>query len=165
MSIWTGRETILTAPIVIMLEDARLRVEWFKSQFPLVELHWTTTVSGLFDALKSIDRERLKLIILDHDLGDVQSDDLSTENPSIIVLGPGATWPLDENGNNGMHAVDMLPRELNDVPIIVWSINSPRAQEMVARLRDKDFVAAWHPHLKSRLWQLRDAIGSQVNHE
>ena len=155
----------MNIPVVIVLEDSRPRVDWIRSEFPTADIRWCTTVTDFFEELRMVDRKSLRLLVLDHDLGDVQPDDHQSSNPSELVMGPGATWPLDENGNNGMHAVDMLSTAFNDVPVIVWSINTPRAQEMVHRLTEKGYGAAWLPHSKSRYWQLRAAIAAMMEDE
>lgn len=128
--------------VIVVLEDAHERVDWLRREFPTRRIEWCETVNDLFARLETLDAVP-DLILLDHDLGDVGE-----------FTGP--TWPRDIHGMCGMDAADQLPERWRSVPIIVWSINTPRAQEMVLRLRDRGFAAE---HLAyTGYWPLRRGI-------
>jgi folate-dependent tRNA-U54 methylase TrmFO/GidA len=159
-------------PIVMILEDSPFRIKWFKTEFPNVDCIWAKNVSMFFEMLQSIDKTRLRLIILDHDLGDDKLDvaieqitgheamefDDAVQASCVI---DGGTWPMDINGQNGMSAVDGLV-SWNDIPTIVWSVNSVCAPLMVKRLNKQGSIAAWIPFQTHLRWRLRAAIASQV---
>ena len=159
-------------PIIVLLEDSPSRVKWIRREFPDVEVVWVETVNELFDALDAVDRGLFRLLILDHDLGDKKAEqanrriDAGEDLESALAragLQGGGTWPLDANGCNGMTAVDMLTKEhVGDVPVLVWSINTPRAQEMVLRLKDKGIPSVWIPHVDSRESMLEKTIAWAV---
>lgn len=138
----------MTLPLVIVLEDSPKRVQSLVKRFPNVEIIWTKTVSEFFDALRTADNSRLRLLILDHDLG------LEGEQRAVSID--------DGAYESGMHAVDGMSPAWQSVPIIVWSVNTPRAQEMVRRLREKGFIAVAIPHLSGHEERLYDAIATQV---
>ena len=141
----------MTKPIIIVLDDMIERIDWLRKEFDdQTEIIWAKSVKQFFEELMLCDRQLLRLILLDHDLGGVVIDDditsLHTEH-----------WPLDPDGKNGSDAVDGLDG-WDDVPVIVWSINSVSAPLMVDELKDKGFSAGWIPFLTTHHSMLRFMI-------
>ncbi len=130
--------------VILILEDEKVRFDWIKSTFfDMATIIWTKTVKEFFEKLEEIPTKEIQLLILDHDLGVDTVDD----NSNQIIL--NSSFPKDTNGNVGMDAVDMISSEFfNMIPVIVWSINTPRASEMVHRLQEKSFFAVHIPFSK-----------------
>lgn len=130
--------------VILILEDEKVRFDWIKSTFfDMATIVWTKTVKEFFEKLEEIPTKEIQLLILDHDLGVDTVDD----NSNQIIL--NSSFPKDTNGNVGMDAVDMISSEFfNMIPVIVWSINTPRASEMVHRLQEKSFFAVHIPFSK-----------------
>ena len=147
-------------PTILVLEDMQIRVDWLRDAFPHATVVWLETVSDLMSSIAALGPFPPALILLDHDLGLGASH--MEDDGSVLLLDDGVSFPLDVNGNNGMHAVDMMPDSMKVVPMIVWSINGPRAREMVARLTERGFVTTHIPFTGDRMWQLRSAIATQV---
>lgn len=131
--------------VILILEDEKVRFDWIKSTFSdIATIIWTKTVKEFFEKLEEIPTKEIQLLILDHDLGIDTTDD---NNHHQIIL--NSSFPKDVNGNVGMDAVDMISSEFfNMIPAIVWSINTPRASEMVHRLQEKSFFAVHIPFSK-----------------
>lgn len=145
-------------PIVIILEDSKPRIDWFKQEFPNVDCVWVETVTQFFDVLKTVDASRLRLFILDHDLGDINDQNVDT-----LIVSPG-TWPVGSDGKSGFDVVKNLDGFI-DVPIIVWSINSIAAPKMVNSLLERGYIAAWIQFNVGQNSRLKAAIESQVSYE
>lgn len=147
----------MTRPIIIALEDMIERISWLRKGFePHAEIIWAKTVDEFFEELRLLDRSRLKLILLDHDLGGViDPGDVSTD------LVTSTSWPMDPSGKNGGDAVDGLDG-WSDIPVIVWSINNVSAPLMVDELKDKGFAAGWIPFLSTHRTLLSSTIAQLV---
>lgn len=132
--------------VILILEDEKVRFDWIKSTFfNMATIVWTKTVKEFFEKLEEIPTKEIQLLILDHDLGVDTIDD----NPNQIIL--NSSFPKDTNGNVGMDAVDMISSEFfNMIPVIVWSINTPRASEMVHRLQEKKFFLLFIFHFRKK---------------
>ena len=157
-------------PIVLILEDALPRVEWFRREFPDIECIWAETVTTFFEQLSALDKSMLRLIILDHDLGDERTEDTPVWDPiggsfitaaQTATIVSGGTWPMGSDGKNGMHAVRELEGQ-QETPIIVWSINPVSAPKMAEKLKEKSYITAWIPFDTAYGSRLRAAIASQV---
>jgi len=145
----------MTKPIIIVLEDMIERINWLRKEFgDQTEIIWAKSVDQFFEELRLCDRQRLRLILLDHDLGGVAIDDDLTSQYT-------EHWPLDLDGKNGGDAVDGLDG-WNDIPVIVWSINNISAPLMVDELKDKGFAAGWIPFLTTHRSMLRSMITQLV---
>jgi DNA-binding NarL/FixJ family response regulator len=127
---------------IVVLEDTKPRIEWLEAVTG--DYVWAEDVNTFFGELDKRSGADVRLIILDHDLGGF--------DPQLL------TFPRDRNGMTGMDAVDQLPERWRHVPIIVWSINGPRAKEMVHRLRDRGFAAEHVPFSNEPFGRLRRAI-------
>lgn len=120
------------SPIICILEDTPSRVEWVERHFPHAHVAWSTTVE---DFCASVDAMmlsgRLKLILLDHDLGC---------NPMDQAMGRVTpSFTEDINGNDGVDAclgMTMYP----DVPVFIWSGNIDKSPVMEDVLRDRGFL-------------------------
>ena len=112
----------------LILEDMEVRVDLIRKQVFFLKATWAKTVQefkSIYEADPTFD-----VIILDHDLG-----------------GPwyGST---DENDQNGQHAVDFLiARNGKLPPILVWSINTVAAPNMVKSLQAHGHNAVWIPYM------------------
>lgn len=126
---------------LVVLEDAVERVDWLRRAVPHVDVVWCPTVASFFEALSGMTVDGIGMLILDHDLGADTYDDDGRPATSISL---SSTWPKDANGNTGMDVVYHLDA-YRTVPIIVWSINTPRAQEMVVRLGERGLSAVHIP--------------------
>lgn len=141
--------------LIVVLEDSKERMVWLRENFPDAIIKWSTTVDEFFDHLRTSSKDDIRLIILDHDLG---SDDLATECQTLTMeRGCSATCSLDENGQNGTHAVDGLD-SWHEIPVVVWSVNTVEGPRMAARLKKKKFVVVWVPFESSKLPQLHRVI-------
>ena len=107
-----------TKPVVLVLEDQEVRVDWLRDTFPdFMEIIWSKTVSDFLQSCK--DHAGVTAVaILDHDLGFDESV-LQSE---------------DVNGQTGTDAARlMLP-----VPyVVIWSMNPGGSRLMRDILRDK----------------------------
>lgn len=130
-------------PIIALVEDMEVRVEWLAEKFPDADIVWATTVDEFFAKLRVIDRSRLALILLDHDLG----------GPFFGSAGA--------DGKTGLHAAQGL-EGWYDVAVIIWSINEDGAKEMLHTLNDFRVNAVWIPFLRQNLSKLEAVIASQV---
>ncbi len=147
----------MTKPIIVVLEDMIERINWLRKEFGAhTEIVWAKTVDQFFEELRLLDRSRLRLILLDHDLGGIIDD-----NGTDTSLIRSANWPLDPSGKNGGDAVDGLDG-WNDIPVIVWSINNVSAPLMVDELKDKGFAAGWIPFLTTHRFMLSSTIAQLV---
>ena len=128
---------------VFVLEDTKPRIEWLEA-WVTQDYVWAEDVNSFFSELEKRQDDEVRLIVLDHDLGGFDPDLL--------------TFPRDCNGMCGMDAADQLPERWQHVPIIVWSINGPRAKEMVLRLKDRGFAAEHLPFNNAPYSPLRRAM-------
>lgn len=144
----------MTKPIILVLEDMFVRIEWLRAHFEAdAEIIWAKNVDQFFEELRLLDRSRLKLILLDHDLGGDSDAD-----GGLIA---STSWPMDASGKNGGDAVDGLDG-WNDIPAVVWSINNVSAPLMVDELKDKGFAAGWIPFLSTHRNMLKSVIAQLV---
>lgn len=149
-------------PIIVVLEDMDVRVNWLKRNFgDTCEILWCESVESFFHELRTIDRERIKLIILDHDLG-TGSMISEVEDRKLVIPDPSKeTFPYDTNGENGMHAAQGLG-PWREIPTVVWSINSARAPSMKKELEDRGTPCAWIPFCMSNFRTLQEVISQLV---
>ena len=141
---------------IMVLEDTMERIKWLQN-WVTADVEWAWDVADFFDRLRIREPENVRLILLDHDLGAYSAGD------SGLKIEINDTFPKDMNGMCGMDAADQLPLRWKDVPIIVWSINTPRAQEMVHRLTERGFGAVHVPFNNAAFGPLRRAIRSVLD--
>lgn len=106
--------------IIAVLEDQQTRLDWLRSAFPSAEIIADDNVVAFLKQLAAADKDRLAVIILDHDLG------------------AGGSWPKDAESNDGLTAARNLGT-WSDVPVLVWSWNPDGANAMVAALENSGF--------------------------
>ena len=145
----------MTLPIILVLEDCRVRVKWLRDQFRgEAEIRWTWRVS---EFLRELDEHgpRVACIVLDHDIPPPSSEEDDLEE---LVWAHNAQD--DADGKCGYDAVLALPAV--DVPILVWSVNGVGSERMMRELRARGFRCERMPHLQvyyDRMEQfVRDAV-------
>ncbi len=107
----------------VVLEDVPDRVEWLKQAFPDIRIVWSEDMNPFLQAVETEEKAgTLKAIIMDHDLGFFQHANQQ-----------------DLDGYNGSDAARFLELRDWDIPIIIWSMNSPAAVNMEEILREKGF--------------------------
>lgn len=129
--------------IIVVLEDMRVRVDWLRESFPEAKIVWSETVADFISSFAGLDQSRIAVILLDHDIG-----------------GPfyGSS---DDEGKNGLDAAREL-MGVQDVPVIIWSINGDGSRAMQQELEGKGHTVAWIPFLKYNMRKLELAIASQM---
>lgn len=137
---------------IVVLEDAVERISWLKRVVPGVNVVWCKTVASFLSTLKGLTPEEVGLIILDHDLG-------ADEQDGETVISQSSSWPRDADGSTGMDVVYQL-ESWKDVPVVVWSINTPRAQEMTVRLTEQGFAAVRIPFGMDRVRMIAILAGA-----
>lgn len=135
-------------PIIAILEDQIERIEWItENHGEEADIRWSNTVEGFFDILRSVDKENLAMIILDHDLGAIPRTPGTPGGGSSLKA--SGHWPHDEHGKNGTYAVSKLDG-WSDIPTIVWSVNNIAGPRMVKDLKSKGFNTGWIPFIDSQ---------------
>lgn len=110
----------MSKPVILVLEDAEVRVEWLRDKFESVAtIVHATTVTAMLDELERW-KGSLALVILDHDLGTLQP------NGADNMCGSDAARLLDVR---------------RDIPILIWSWNPVGASQMMLSLTDHGYTS------------------------
>lgn len=136
-----GGRAMTELPIVLCLEDCRVRIKWLRDRLRgEAEIRWTWRVSDFIRELKA-NRDQIACIVLDHDIPPPSSED---EESDEIVWAHNAQD--DADGKCGFDAVLTMPRV--DVPVLVWSVNGVGSERMMRVLRERGFRCERMPHLQ-----------------
>jgi len=122
--------------VILVLEDMVERTDWLRDQvrrlWSDVHVRQIERVDDFVHEVAACGKFRAAepmLVILDHDLGGA---------PTSLEGGT-----RDVNGETGMNAAQQM--RVVRCPVVVWSVNSVRAPEMVDVLQRRGMNARWLP--------------------